>query len=57
MFEDMNRNIYLREQTVMHQIEFIDETHNRNEHDLHLEINKVVASGVLKEPKRQTING
>jgi hypothetical protein len=63
-----NRDINMVEKTIMNQIEIIDREHHKIEDEIHREINqvksytdsridKVVASGMLKEPIRQTING
>ena len=63
-----NRDINMVEKTIMNHIHQIDEMHHKIEKNIHLDIeetrryidsriDKVVASGVLKEPKRQIING
>jgi hypothetical protein len=63
-----NRDINMVEKTIMNQIEIIDREHHKIEDEIHREINqvrsytdsridKVVASGMLKEPIRQIING
>jgi len=66
-FENCSRDVTMVEKTIINQIESIDREHHKHEEDLHREIDetkryidsridKVVSSGVLKEPKRQ-ING
>ena len=56
------------EKTIMNHIHQIDKMHHKIEDEINLElgqvrsyidsrIDKVVASGTLKEPKRQIING
>ena len=68
LLDSINRDINMVEKTIMNQIEIIDREHHKIEDEIHLEINqvksytdsridKVVSSGVLKEPKRQIING
>ena len=68
LLDSTNRDINMVEKTIMNQIEIIDREHHKIEDEIHREINqvrsytdsridKVVASGMLKEPIRQTING
>ena len=68
LLDSTNRDINMVEKTIMNQIEIIDREHHKIEDEIHREINqvksytdsridKVVSSGVLKEPKRQIING
>jgi hypothetical protein len=68
LLDSTNRDINMVEKTIMNQIEIIDREHHKIEDEIHREINqvksytdsridKVVASGTLKEPIRQTING
>jgi hypothetical protein len=68
LLDSTNRDINMVEKTIMNQIEIIDREHHKIEDEIHREINqvksytdsridKVVASGMLKEPTRQTING
>ena len=63
-----HRDINMVEQTIMNQVKNVDEFHHKIEDEIHREIgqvrsytdsriDKVVASGMLKEPIRQTING
>jgi hypothetical protein len=63
-----NRDINMVEKTIMNQIEIIDREHHKIEDEIKIEIgqvrsytdsriDKVVASGTLKEPIRQIING
>ena len=66
--DSTNRDINMVEKTIMNHIHQIDKMHHKIEDEIHLElgqvrsyidsrIDKVVASGTLKEPKRQIING
>jgi hypothetical protein len=68
LLDSTNRDINMVEKTIMNQIEIIDREHHKIEDEIHREINqvksytdsridKVVASGTLKEPIRQIING
>jgi hypothetical protein len=68
LLDSTNRDISMVEKTVMNQVQQIDQEHHKIEDEIHREINqvksytdsridKVVASGMLKEPTRQTING
>jgi uncharacterized protein HemX len=68
LLDSTNRDINMVEKTIMNQVQQIDQEHHKIEDEIHREINqvksytdsridKVVASGVLKEPTRQTING
>jgi glutamate mutase epsilon subunit len=68
LLDSTNRDINMVEKTIMNQIEIIDREHHKIEDEIHREINqvksytdsridKVVASGTLKEPTRQIING
>jgi hypothetical protein len=68
LLDSTNRDINMVEKTIMNQIEIIDREHHKIEDEIHREItqvksytdsriDKVVASGTLKEPIRQTING
>ena len=68
LLDSTNRDINMVEKTIMNQIEIIDREHHKIEDEIHREINqvrsytdsridKVVASGMLKEPIRQIING
>jgi len=67
-FDTAGRDVTTVEKTIMNQIESIDREHLKHEEDLHREIDetkryidsridKVVASGTIKEPKRQILNG
>ena len=66
--DGLNRDIDMVEKTIMNHIHQIDKMHHKIEDEINLElgqvrsyidsrIDKVVASGTLKEPKRQIING
>ena len=66
--DSTHRDLNMVEKTIMNQIETIDRDHHKIEDEIHRElgqvrsyidsrIDKVVASGTLKEPIRQTING
>jgi len=66
--DSTNRDINMVEKTIMNHIHQIDEIHRKIEDNIHRDveetrryidsrIDKVVASGTLKEPKRQIING
>ena len=68
LLDSTNRDINMVEKTIMNHIHQIDEIHRKIEDNIHRDveetrryidsrIDKVVASGVLKEPKRQIING
>jgi hypothetical protein len=68
LLDSTNRDINMVEKTIMNQVQQIDQEHHKIEDEIHREIDqtksyidsridKVVASGVLKEPTRQTING
>jgi len=68
LLDSTNRDINMVEKTIMNQIEIIDREHHKIEDEIHREIgqvrsytdsriDKVVASGMLKEPIRQIING
>ena len=68
LLDSTHRDLNMVEKTIMNQIEIIDREHHKIEDEIHREINqvrsytdsridKVVASGMLKEPIRQTING
>jgi len=68
LLDSTHRDINMVEQTLMNQVKHVDENHHKIEDEIHREINqvrsytdsridKVVASGMLKEPIRQTING
>ena len=68
LLDSTNRDINMVEKTIMNHIHQIDEMHHKIEDEIHRElgqvrsyidsrIDKVVASGTLKEPKRQIING
>jgi uncharacterized protein HemX len=68
LLDSTNRDINMVEKTIMNQVQQIDQEHHKIEDEIHREINqvksytdsridKVVASGMLKEPTRQTING
>ena len=68
LLDNTNRNIDMVEQTIMNKVYLIDQEHHKIEDEIHREIDqvrsyidsridKVVASGILKEPTRQTING
>ena len=68
LLDSTNRDINMVEKTIMNHIHQIDEIHRKIEDNIHRDveetrryidsrIDKVVASGTLKEPKRQIING
>ena len=68
LLDSTNRDINMVEKTIMNHIHHIDEIHRKIEDEIKIEIgqvrsytdsriDKVVASGVLKEPIRQIING
>jgi len=68
LLDSTHRDINMVEQTLMNQVKHVDENHHKIEDEIHREINqvrsytdsridKVVASGMLKEPIRQIING
>jgi hypothetical protein len=68
LLDSTHRDLNMVEKTIMNQIEIIDRDHHKIEDEIHRElgqvrsyidsrIDKVVASGTLKEPIRQTING
>ena len=68
LLDSTNRDINMVEKTIMNHIHQIDEMHHKIEDEIHREIgqvrsytdsriDKVVASGMLKEPIRQIING
>ena len=68
LLDSTNRDINMVEKTIMNHIHHIDEIHRKIEDEIKIEIgqvksytdsriDKVVASGMLKEPIRQTING
>ena len=66
--DNTHRDINTVEKTIMNQIHQVDQEHHKIKDEIHRElgqvrsyidsrIDKVVASGILKEPTRQTING
>jgi hypothetical protein len=68
LLDSTHRDIDMVEKTIMNHIHQIDEMHHKIEDEIHREIgqvrsytdsriDKVVASGMLKEPIRQIING